>query len=89
MSIRRLVGRCGWRKIRMIDPGDLPCADLAPSYAMTGQIAGPDGSGDDAQLDRAAVAIYLPTARFTPPATAGGRPVAVPGAVHISVVRPS
>lgn len=32
--------------------------------------------------------IYLPTARFTPPATPGGKPVAIPGSAHILVVIP-
>lgn len=40
-------------------------------------------------LDPSDGAIYLPTAAFGPPATAGGRPVAKPGTFHVLVVRPS
>lgn len=40
-------------------------------------------------LDPVDGAIYLPTAAFGPPATAGGRPVAKPGTFHVLVVRPS
>lgn len=32
--------------------------------------------------------LYLPTARFSPPATAGGRPAAIPGSFHILAVGP-
>lgn len=34
-------------------------------------------------IDPATGTLYLPTARFGPPATPGGRPVAVPGSFHI------
>lgn len=40
-------------------------------------------------LDPVTGALYLPTARFAPPATPGARPVAVPGTFHILVVRRS
>lgn len=40
-------------------------------------------------LDPATGAIYLPTAKFSPPTTPGGRPVAVPGSFHILAVRPA
>ncbi|MEA1085006.1 YncE family protein [Sphingomonas sp. M6A6_1c] len=39
-------------------------------------------------LDADAGAIYLPTASFDPPVTAGGRPVAKPGTFRVLVVRP-
>lgn len=37
-------------------------------------------------LDPSTGTLYLPTARFGPPATTGGRPVAVPGSFHIMIV---
>ncbi|WP_349356952.1 YncE family protein [Sphingobium nicotianae] len=40
-------------------------------------------------LDPATGIIYLPTAKFGPPAQAGGRPAAVPGSFHVLVVKPS
>lgn len=40
-------------------------------------------------LDPRTGTIYLPTAKFGPPAQPGGRPVALPGSFHILVVRPS
>ncbi len=39
-------------------------------------------------LDPATGAVYLPTARFTPPAAPGQRPAIVPGSFHILVVKP-
>lgn len=39
-------------------------------------------------IDTSDGAIYLPTARFMPPPAAGGRPVPVPGSVHLVVVKP-
>ncbi len=32
--------------------------------------------------------LYLPTARFGPPAAAGGRPVAIPGSFHVAIASP-
>jgi YVTN family beta-propeller protein len=32
--------------------------------------------------------LYLPTARFAPPAAAGGKPAAIPGSFHVLVVNP-
>lgn len=40
-------------------------------------------------IDPVSGAIYLPSARFTAPATPGGRGTAVPGSAHILVVRPA
>ncbi len=40
-------------------------------------------------LDPASGAIYLPTAKFGPPAKPGGRPVPIAGSFHILVVKPS
>ncbi|WP_425230661.1 YncE family protein [Sphingomonas sp.] len=40
-------------------------------------------------LDPSDGAVYLPTADYGPPATAGGRPVAKPGTFRVLVVRPS
>ncbi len=40
-------------------------------------------------LDPGTGAIYLPTAKFAPPAAPGGRPTPVPGSFHILVVKPS
>ena len=39
-------------------------------------------------LDPATGALYLPTARFGPPATAGGRPAAIPGTFHVAIITP-
>ncbi|MDQ2892085.1 MAG: gluconolactonase [Pseudomonadota bacterium] len=39
-------------------------------------------------LDARTGTIYLPTAKFGPPAKTGGRPVASPGTFHIVVVKP-
>ncbi len=39
-------------------------------------------------LDPATGTIYLPTAKFGPPAKPGGRPVAMPGTFHILVIKP-
>lgn len=39
-------------------------------------------------LDPSTGAVYLPTARFTPPAHPGDRPAAIPGSAHVVVVRP-
>nr|WP_294814845.1 gluconolactonase [uncultured Sphingomonas sp.] len=39
-------------------------------------------------LDPETGAIYLPTARFAPPAKPGARPVAIAGSAHLLVVRP-
>ena len=39
-------------------------------------------------LDPTTGTIYLPTAKFGPPAKPGGRPVAQPGSFHIVVVKP-
>ena len=38
-------------------------------------------------IDPADGTLYLPTARFAPPATAGGRPVPVAGSFHVLVVK--
>ena len=38
-------------------------------------------------LDPSSGALYLPTARFDPPAKAGGRPVPIAGSFHIVVIR--
>jgi hypothetical protein len=37
-------------------------------------------------LDASDGTIYLPTAAFSPPASAGGRPAAIPGSFHIAVM---
>ncbi|MEO9131104.1 MAG: gluconolactonase [Sphingomonas sp.] len=39
-------------------------------------------------VDRRDGNVYLPTARFGPPATAGGRPTMIPGSAHILVLSP-
>lgn len=38
-------------------------------------------------LDPTTGAIYLPSSKFSPPTTPGGRPMAIPGTAHILVVR--
>ena len=73
-SARRLAfipcGRDGVLEILALDaPGGV---------ARVGRVTTEIGARTGA-LDPATGTIYLPTARFTPPATAGGRPVAVPG----------
>ncbi|MDR3401964.1 MAG: YncE family protein, partial [Chthoniobacter sp.] len=40
-------------------------------------------------LDPKTGAIYLPTAKFGPPAKPGGRPTLLPGSFHILIVRPA
>ncbi len=40
-------------------------------------------------LDPSTGAIYLPTAKFAPPATVGGRSTIVPGSFHILVIKPA
>ncbi|HYZ48527.1 MAG TPA: gluconolactonase [Sphingomonas sp.] len=40
-------------------------------------------------IDPATGRVYLPTASFAPPATAGGRPVPAPGSFHVLVLSPS
>jgi YVTN family beta-propeller protein len=62
--------------------------DAPGGVARVGRITTEIGARTGA-VDPATGAIYLPTARFTPPATAGGRPVAIPGSFHILVVKPS
>jgi YVTN family beta-propeller protein len=39
-------------------------------------------------LDPRDGSLYLPTARFSPPATAGARPAALPGTFHVLVISP-
>lgn len=40
-------------------------------------------------VDPSTGTIYLPTAKFGPPATVGGRPAIIPGSFHILVVKPA
>jgi hypothetical protein len=54
---------------------------------VVGIIASEQGARTGA-LDPATGALYLPTAHFGPPATAGGRPVAIPGTFHVAIVTP-
>ena len=41
-----------------------------------------------AAMDPRTGALYLPTARFDPPAVPGGRPVAVAGTFHVLEIQP-
>ncbi|MDB5706693.1 MAG: YncE family protein [Sphingomonas bacterium] len=66
--------------------GNLAVIDIAGTTAtVVGTIATEPGARTGA-LDPRDGTIYLPTAKFGPPATAGGRPVAIPGTAHILVV---
>jgi YVTN family beta-propeller protein len=67
---------------------DVLALDAPGGVARVGRVTTEVGARTGA-VDPATGAIYLPTARFTPPVTAGGRPVAVPGSFHILVVKPS
>ncbi|OYY89395.1 MAG: gluconolactonase [Sphingomonas sp. 28-66-16] len=59
--------------------------DGAGGAQVTGTITSEIGARTGA-LDSATGTLYLPAARFGPPASPGGRPVAVPGTFHIVVV---
>jgi YVTN family beta-propeller protein len=59
--------------------------DGATGAKVIGTITSEVGARTGA-LDPATGTLYLPTARFGPPSTAGGRPVAVPGSFHVAVV---
>ncbi|MEI6644313.1 MAG: YncE family protein [Novosphingobium sp.] len=61
--------------------------DGAKGAAVVGTIASEQGARTGA-LDPASGKLYLPTAHFGPPATAGGRPVAIPGTFHVAIVSP-
>jgi len=70
--------------------GVLDILSLASASNVTrvGRITTEAGARTGA-LDPATGIIYLPTAKFGPPAPAGGRPAAVPGSFHVLVVKPS
>lgn len=59
--------------------------DGAGGAKVTGLIASEVGARTGA-LDPSTDTLYLPTAKFAPPASGGGRPVALPGSFHIVVV---
>jgi DNA-binding beta-propeller fold protein YncE len=61
--------------------------DGAMGAAVVGTIASEPGARTGA-LDPASGNLYLPTVHFGPPATAGGRPVAIPGTFHVAIVTP-
>ena len=61
--------------------------DGAQGAAIAGTVTSEPGARTGA-LDPATGNLYLPTARFGPPATPGGRPVAQPGSFHVLIVAP-
>jgi DNA-binding beta-propeller fold protein YncE len=66
--------------------GNLAVIDISGAAArVIGTIATETGARTGA-LDPRDGTLYLPTAKSGPPATAGGRPVAIPGTAHILVV---
>ena len=58
--------------------------DVAIVQTATTQVGARTGA-----VDPVTGALYLPTAKFDPPATAGGRPTAEPGSFEILVVSPA
>lgn len=66
---------------------DILSLDAPGGIARVGRVNTETGARTGA-LDPATGAIYLPTAKFGPPATAGGRRSFVPGSFHILVVTP-
>lgn len=69
--------------------GTLSVIDIASPGAATVIATVPTEPGArTGAVDRSTGNVYLPTARFGPPATAGGRPVMIPGSAHILVVSP-
>jgi hypothetical protein len=68
--------------------GTLTVLSLASGHvAVTGTVTTETGAKTGA-LDPRDGALYLPTARFGPPATPGARGVAIPGTFHIVTVKP-
>ncbi|UAK26726.1 gluconolactonase [Sphingomonas nostoxanthinifaciens] len=62
-------------------------ADTAAGIVRTGVVKTEIGARTGAVDPRTGI-VYLPTSKFGPPATAGGKPVAVPGTFHVVVVKP-
>ena len=67
---------------------DILSLDAPGGIANVGRVTTEVGARTGA-LDTVTGAIYLPTARFGPPAAGGGRPAIIPGSFHILVVKPS
>jgi YVTN family beta-propeller protein len=67
---------------------DILSLDGPGGIAVTDRVTTEIGARTGA-LDPATGALYLPTARMTPPAKPGARPSPVPGSFHIIVVRPA
>lgn len=67
-------GRDGTLSIVSLDGAKVVATVKSEKGARTGALDAADGT------------IYLPTASFSPPVTAGARPAAVPGSFHIAVV---
>lgn len=61
--------------------------DGADGAVVSGTVTSEPGARTGA-LDPATGKLYLPTARFGPSATPGGRPVAKPGSFHVLIVAP-
>jgi len=69
--------------------GTLSVIDIASPGAATVIATVPTEPGArTGAVDRRDGNVYLPTARFGPPATAGGRPAMIPGSAHILVLSP-
>lgn len=67
---------------------DILSLDAPGGVARVGRVTTERGARTGA-LDPSTGTIYLPTAKFGPPATAGGRPMILPGSFHILVVTPT
>ena len=69
--------------------GTLSVIDIASPGAATVIATVPTEPGArTGAVDRRDGNVYLPTARFGPPATAGGKPTMIPGSAHILVLSP-
>ena len=67
---------------------DVLALDAPNGVARVGRVTTEPGARTGA-LDPSTGTIYLPTAKYGPPATIGARPTMLPGSFHILVVRPS
>jgi hypothetical protein len=67
--------------------GTLSVIDIAsPGAASVIATVPTEAGARTGAVDRRDGTLYLPTARFAPPATPGARPTPIPGSAHILVV---